>query len=637
MAGQPRRSIVAQPLDKLSYLQAPVGWDTDTPEMYVGDQHAKTLDNFIPRNGKIFMREPFTSPYGDWNTSTTLPNNIRGHAIIGPNVYLGQALSAIGSQQKLNHDEMLWAAGAAGAVITPSATQTLITSFGAGLPSNATPSVGTWPGKSYASTPAGVYYVTGPTGSGNGPNGLTYAFTRLAIIYPVGTYGIISTNTSCPDNPTSVKIYQSRLWVLGGTVSGQAFSTYYLSTNLFFSNPISSTNGATSTAAWVDPVTGTQNFIAVNPDETDPGMGLASFNNRLIIFRRNSIYVMTGTTPSNWTVTLLSKNYGCVDQQSIVETDHGVYFMSDNGYCICTGTSVSNISGRVQQSLTSAITYYTRYIVGSGTGGGDITAAYLNDGTIMVSIRTCAGTGGQWENTIWSGVFNPMTGEWYRMTSYLFANLDTNYNNNGYSYDGLPGYLLNSQELHSTLSIGNKRTVRIETPATNTLGEEGDLYRQTGYDNYAGVTNYTIPIRWVSGLLSLETVGRFHSLGIRWWVDFAYQTYLGGTTPATITVSLWDAIQATTLSSIYLNCLTGVSPPPIGTTPVPVVGAYWLNLFHQNLPPLQHQTADVPMEITHAQVALERTIATDPNPTVGIDSCEIYGVGVEYQQTRNLR
>lgn len=71
------------------------------------------------------------------------------------------------------------------------------------------------------------------------------------------------------------------------------------------------------------------NVQPVNPDDGDSIVALRSYKGRLLIFKRFSVWAITGTDPNSWDVELVSASFGCASMQSIVEAD-GILFWWTN-------------------------------------------------------------------------------------------------------------------------------------------------------------------------------------------------------------------------------------------------------------------------------------------------------------------
>lgn len=71
------------------------------------------------------------------------------------------------------------------------------------------------------------------------------------------------------------------------------------------------------------------NTQPIGPDDGDTIVALASYKGRLLVFKRFSIWAITGTDPNSWSVDIVSASFGCASMRSIVEAD-GILFWWTN-------------------------------------------------------------------------------------------------------------------------------------------------------------------------------------------------------------------------------------------------------------------------------------------------------------------
>lgn len=319
-----------------------------------------------------------------------------------------------------------------------------------------------------------------------GPRGISFEGTRYYIGYgtltaPVadagGTFFAQSTNlctinnagavaamTNAPRGFIDIKGYQSRIWGLGG-IDDPGSGTTFNPLALFFTNPIGPGGGnAASFADWKDPVSGLTNKILMDGDTTDPGVGLATVRNGLLIFRQQSIWILRGSTTANYALLPVSRQVGCVDPRSIVETDKGVYFMSTQGLMVTDGVSVRNASGVVLHTLQSAVAIAIGAIQSSF--GGYVTATVASGGQLIISMGAASVTSGAPDGHIqpvWCGMFDPESNAWTRITSSLFAS-DGTITVPGNTY---PGWVFSTPD-QRLLSIGDKYVTQWEAATAST-------------------------------------------------------------------------------------------------------------------------------------------------------------------------
>lgn len=73
------------------------------------------------------------------------------------------------------------------------------------------------------------------------------------------------------------------------------------------------------------------NYIDIQPDDGDKIMGLAVFQDYVVIFKQFAIYQMDFDTNGDPTVVLITRSAGCVSHKSIVPVENDLYFMSREG------------------------------------------------------------------------------------------------------------------------------------------------------------------------------------------------------------------------------------------------------------------------------------------------------------------
>ena len=99
------------------------------------------------------------------------------------------------------------------------------------------------------------------------------------------------------------------------------------------------------------------NFIDVpSPYDGDPITGLAILYGNLIVFKRNSIYIIQGTDPTTFVVSKTNAAVGCVSPYSVVSVDNLVYFVSDKGLYALNLSNEKQICYKVQPRYDLAVT-----------------------------------------------------------------------------------------------------------------------------------------------------------------------------------------------------------------------------------------------------------------------------------------
>lgn len=157
--------------------------------------------------------------------------------------------------------------------------------------------------------------------------------------------------TTHPRGAIDIRTYLNRMFVLGGSEPGTV--TPIRTTVLYWSSDLS--DGATplvdAISAWQ--TGGVTNKIVLEGTSNDYGVGMAILNGRLVILRRQSLYMMTGSDPSTFSVRKIA-SVGCVDPGSILEWDDGIYFLSDTGLMFFDGAGIVPVGDPVAGEIAAA-------------------------------------------------------------------------------------------------------------------------------------------------------------------------------------------------------------------------------------------------------------------------------------------
>lgn len=393
--------------------------------------------------------------------------------------------------------------------------------------------------------------------------------------------------TGAPTGSVDITQYQSRIWLAAGCdVPGGG--TYHEPTTIFWTNPVTSTNPLTNTTAdwrYTDPVSGvtSTNKVVIDNNGADPVMGFGRVTGAMIIFRRSSVYVLKGTTTANYQITKVSGNVGCLDPRSIVESDEGVYFMSLEGLMLTNGSKISLVSTSVSQALQDALAYEQSVVLAGNANAqsGWISCGITSQGHITVSVgvvgaSVCASlplpqdTGIALQptamRTIWSGVYDPDTGSWYRLTSYLFG-IDSGLWNPA-TFIGVPDVpqlfvsnrLVGQRSLHV---LGNAGITALEDQALNmsylnggslydtvNAGEAGNVSPEVG-----AITGLLIPARWhskMAPIVGTTTLDRRYGMPKRFFLDHALSV-----SPTSLPLN-YSSVATVSSNVAALTSLTGV-------------------------------------------------------------------------------
>ena len=151
-------------------------------------------------------------------------------------------------------------------------------------------------------------------------NGAAASASALAGTPPVGNIAIV---------------WQGRLWFAGVSTAR---------TRLYYSD-----SG--------DPTTwGASSYIDVpSPFDGDEITGLAVLYGNLIIFKRNSVYILQGDAPENFVLSATNSAVGCVSPYAVVPVENLVYFVSDKGLYAINLSNTKHLSYKVEPIYHRAV------------------------------------------------------------------------------------------------------------------------------------------------------------------------------------------------------------------------------------------------------------------------------------------
>lgn len=210
-----------------------------------------------------------------------------------------------------------------------------------------------------------------------------------------------SLNTVVINNAGSNYVAGDILTITGGGGSGGTITVTEVSTGAitglivntggggYATTTGAATTGGSGSGATVN-ITGiNQDFIDINPGDGDAIMGLGVLNDELFVFKKNTIWSITGFSGATFAVTTAAAEntnnriygYGCIAPGSIVATGDDIYFMSFVGNVphirsltkttfattVEGGIITANITGTMSQISLSAVAtaqgiYDGRYI-----------------------------------------------------------------------------------------------------------------------------------------------------------------------------------------------------------------------------------------------------------------------------------
>jgi hypothetical protein len=390
------------------------------------------------------------------------------------------------------------------------------------------------------------------------------AFTVVVYYQTGGTNTAPVAQTGYPTGAVDITQYQSRIWLACGC-DVPASGTHHEPTTIFWTNPVTSTNPLLNTAAdfqYTDPVSGitSTNKVVIDNNGSDPVMGFGRITGAMIIFRRSSVYVLKGTTTANYQITKVSGDIGCLDPRSIVESDEGVYFMSLQGLMLTNGSRITAVSTGVAQALQTALAYEQAIVLGGNANpqSGWISSGITSQGHIAVSVGvmgTAAATAIPLPNdtgqsltptamrTLWSGVYDPDTGSWYRLTSFLFG-IDSGLWQ-PQTFIGVPDLpqifvsnrLVSQRSLHV---IGNAGITMLEDQALSASYLTSSAFFDTVNPGAPGsvspevgtIQGLGIPARWhskMAPIVGTSSIDRRFGMPLRFFVDHAVSVSGNGT------------------------------------------------------------------------------------------------------------
>lgn len=381
MSSELRTQIVAAPTG---------GYDSETADMLVPSNKARDLLNMLPgRNGKVVMR-----------------GGVGGH--FAPDVILGSdTYNATVSGFWVFNDYILVSFLSGGVNYWRAIDIENMATLGVAVSAAATAMTGYRPTMGSVRAFNYVYGLAVPSPFDPHQRALPYGVwdqpTGALIHRWDGTAGPIATmvvqynSTAAPAGARQIIYHLGRLWALGGSVPGTAAPVY--KARLYYSMDVTTVALTNAIGGWQ--TAGSINQIVMDGGENDYIVGGAILNGRLVILRRESIWVMSGTSPENFQLRRVA-NVGCIDQQSILEWNDGIFFMSDTGLQFFDGAASSLVSGPITTELLSTIS--TNLVYG-------VTLTQLSTDFISVT----ANTDTQSKRRAW--LYHVPTASWTRFTA----------------------------------------------------------------------------------------------------------------------------------------------------------------------------------------------------------------------------
>lgn len=140
---------------------------------------------------------------------------------------------------------------------------------------------------------------------------------------------------------------------LGGTPPQSKYGSQHAIDYLFFaghtSNPSEVRYSDTATAeTW--PV---GNSLIVGRNDNQIITGLQRFGDTTTVFKKSSIFLISGATPSEFSINPTPSDVGCIAPNSIVLTDAGIFFWSEAGPALFNGYKTTLLGKRLKSILDS--------------------------------------------------------------------------------------------------------------------------------------------------------------------------------------------------------------------------------------------------------------------------------------------
>lgn len=106
-------------------------------------------------------------------------------------------------------------------------------------------------------------------------------------------------------------------------------------------------------------------YIDISPNDGDEIKGLCSIGNALMIFKKQSTWVLQGFSPETFTIKQVSPSVGCVNGKTIVKADTFAIFLSQDGVYAAMPSGVTMLSFNIKPSL-DALTDASKLIACAG-------------------------------------------------------------------------------------------------------------------------------------------------------------------------------------------------------------------------------------------------------------------------------
>lgn len=145
-------------------------------------------------------------------------------------------------------------------------------------------------------------------------------------------------NATHPAKYCTMLIYsQDKMWAAGDTRE-----TY---TGRVYSSGLNNSLSAPDPCNWDSDLT-----IDIEPDDGEIITGLGTLGPYIVVFKNKKTYVIDN--PAELTYRVVSSSVGCVAPRSVVETNNGTFFLSeDMGVCVTDGQSITKLSEKINPTI----------------------------------------------------------------------------------------------------------------------------------------------------------------------------------------------------------------------------------------------------------------------------------------------
>ncbi|HXJ65011.1 MAG TPA: hypothetical protein VNN79_14745 [Actinomycetota bacterium] len=148
-----------------------------------------------------------------------------------------------------------------------------------------------------------------------------------------------------------------------------------------------------------------------------PVTALKPFGQYLLVFKRNSLWVLSGSDDTSWTTRRISHEHGSIGSRTVIEMEGLVYFLDDQGLCVTDGTSEQFAPGNekvekwFRERLDSVVTQMQ-----TGTDGdGHQPQLFKYRGLIGISIPDASETGSNsWAGSHCTVFYDPATQSFWK-------------------------------------------------------------------------------------------------------------------------------------------------------------------------------------------------------------------------------